>query len=385
MKKTYKHLETKVVHSGEPDPRIEGAVTMPIFQSATFEYRGEASYDDVRYVRLNNTPNHIVLHKKLAALENAESAVVAASGMAAITTALLTVLHAGDHLLVQECLYGGTRDFITGDFPSMGISYDFIRVEDPETWRSKLRTNTKAIYVEAISNPLMEVGELKQVVEFARASELVSMIDNTFASPSEFRPPEMGFDLSLHSCTKYLNGHSDVAAGACIGRTDLIERVLHKLNHLGGVLDPHACFLLHRGIKTLALRVRHQNDSAMKIAGFLEAHPRVQSVNYPGLESSDSHKRARSFFDGFGGMISFEIEGGLAQTRRFLDRISIPIVAPSLGGAETLVTLPATTSHVGMSTEHRRSLGISDSLIRVSVGLESADELIEDFDAALSE
>ena len=385
MKKTYKHLETKVVHSGEPDPRIEGAVTMPIFQSATFEYRGEASYDDVRYVRLNNTPNHIVLHKKLAALENAESAVVAASGMAAITTALLTVLHAGDHLLVQECLYGGTRDFITGDFPSMGISYDFIRVEDPETWRSKLRTNTKAIYVEAISNPLMEVGELKQVVEFARASELVSMIDNTFASPINFRPPEMGFDLSLHSCTKYLNGHSDVAAGACIGRTDLIERVLHKLNHLGGVLDPHACFLLHRGIKTLALRVRHQNDSAMKIAGFLEAHPRVQRVNYPGLESSDSHKRARSFFDGFGGMISFEIEDGLAQTHRFLDRISIPIVAPSLGGAETLVTLPATTSHVGMSTEHRRSLGISDSLIRVSVGLESADELIEDFDAALSE
>ncbi len=357
---------------------------MPIFQSATFEYDGEASYHGVRYVRLNNTPNHLVLHKKLAAIENAEAAVVTASGMAAITTALLTVLKTGDHLLIQDCLYGGTHDFITNDLPSLGVDHDFIEADDPGTWRKKLRTNTKAIYVETISNPLMQVGELKSVVEFARASGLVSMIDNTFASPINFRPAEIGFDLSLHSCTKYLNGHSDIGAGACIGRTDLIEKVLHKLNHLGGSLDPHACFLLHRGVKTLALRVGRQNDSALKIAQFLEGLPSVEAVNYPGLESNSSHGRARSFLDGFGGMISFEPRGGVEKAERFMKRISIPIVAPSLGGVETLVTRPATTSHSGMAAEDRRRLGISDGLVRVSVGIEATEELIDDFDSALS-
>ena len=384
MPRMFKRIETKVIHAGEPEPRIEGAVTMPIFQSATFEYGGEASYHDVRYVRLNNSPNHRVLHKKLAAIENAEAAVVASSGMAAITTTLLTLLKSGDHLLVQDCLYGGTHDFITSDFSSMGIDYDFIKADSPDTWRRKLRTNTKAIYVEAISNPLMQVGELKSVVDFARASGLVSMIDNTFASPINFRPAEIGFDLSLHSCTKYLNGHSDIGAGACIGRADLVERVLRKLNHLGGSLDPHACFLLHRGIKTLALRVRHQNGSALKIARFLEAHPSVERVNYPGLESHSSHARARSFFDGFGGMISFEVQGGVEKADRFMKRVSIPIVAPSLGGVETLITRPATTSHSGMSAEDRRGLGISDGLIRLSVGIEATEELIEDFESAFS-
>ena len=383
MTKVYKHLETKLIHAGEPDPPIEGAVSMPIFQSSTFEYSGATSYHDLKYIRLNNTPNHVALHQKLAALENAEAALVTASGMAVISTTLLTLLSSGDHVLAQDCLYGGTHDLITKDLPTLGISYDFIDADNPDSWEHQLRTDTKAIYVETMTNPLLQVGDLKAVVEFANAHGLVSVIDNTFASPVNFRPPEWGFDLSLHSCTKYLNGHSDIVAGAVIGRADLIEKITHKLNHLGGSLDPHACFLLHRGLKTLALRVRFQNESTLKIARFLEEHPAVKKVNYPGLRSHPRHQRACELFDGFSGMLSFELKGGVKAAERFMQNTTIPFVAPSLGGVESLITRPVTTSHSGMSPEDRKKLGISESLIRVSVGIEATEDIIEDFDQAL--
>jgi len=383
MSKTYKHLETKLIHAGEPEPLISGAVSMPIFQSSTFEYTGATSYHDLKYIRLNNTPNHIALHQKLAALENAEAALVTASGMAAITTTLLTILHSGDHLLAQECLYGGTHDFLTKDLEAFGISFDFIDGDDPDSWKHKLRPNTKAIYVETMTNPLLQVADLKAVVEFARTNGLLSLIDNTFASPVNFRPPEWGFDLSLHSCTKYLNGHSDIVAGAVIGRADLIEKITHKLNHLGGSLDPHACFLLHRGLKTLAVRMRYQNESALKIAKFLEGHPVVNRINYPGLESHPRHQRASELFDGFSGMLSFELNDGVQAAEHFIQNTTLPISAPSLGGVETLITRPATTSHSGMSPEERQALGISDTLIRLSVGIEATEDIIEDFDKAL--
>jgi len=383
MTKVYKHLETKLIHAGEPDPPIQGAVSMPIFQSSTFEYSGATSYHDLKYIRLNNTPNHVALHQKLAALENAKAALVTASGMAVISTTLLTLLSSGDHVLAQDCLYGGTHDLITKDLPTLGISYDFIDADNPDSWEHQLQPNTKAIYVETMSNPLLQVGDLKAVVEFANAHGLVSVIDNTFASPVNFRPPEWGFDLSLHSCTKYLNGHSDIVAGAVIGRTDLIEKITHKLNHLGGSLDPHACFLLHRGVKTLAVRVKYQNESTLKIALFLEKHPAVKKVNYPGLESHPRHQRACELFDGFGGMLSFELKGGVKAAERFIQNTTIPFVAPSLGGVESLITRPVTTSHSGMSPEDRKKLGISESLIRVSVGIEATEDIIEDFDQAL--
>ena len=381
--KTFKRIDTKVIHSGEPEPRVMGAVSIPIFQTAMFEYAGEESYHDIRYIRSNNCPNHLALHHKLAALENAEAALVTASGMAAITTSLLTVLSAGDHLLAQNCLYGGTHDFLTKDFAGFGLEFDFIDGDNPDSWKSKLRPSTKAIYVEAMSNPTMQVSDLKAAAAFAKEHGLVSLIDNTFPSPINFRPSEWGFDVSLHSCTKYLNGHSDIVGGACIGGADLIERIRHKLNHLGGSMDPHAAFLLHRGMKTLALRVRCQNDSALKIARFLEAHPAVERVNYPGLESHPGHQRARDLFDGFSGMLSFEVKGGVDAAERFMNKARLPIIAPSLGGVETLVTRPATTSHSGMSREDRARLGITDSLIRMSVGIEAAEELIEDLDQAL--
>lgn len=383
MSGPYKRLETKLVHAGEPRPRIDGAVEMPIFQSATFEYRGEKRYDDVRYLRLNNTPNHLALHGKLAALEGSEAALVTASGMAAISTALLTVLSAGDHLLAQSCLYGGTHDFVTREFAGLGLSFDFIDADRRDSWRAQLKPNTRAIYVEAMTNPLLEVADLKAVAEFARAHGLISIIDNTFASPVNFRPIEAGFDLVLHSATKYLNGHSDIVAGAVAGSAALIERIRHKANHLGGSLDPHAAFLLNRGLKTLALRVRYQNASTLRLAQFLEAHRAVARVHYAGLESHPRHERARSLFAGFGGVLSFELKGPPERADEFASRVRIPAIAPSLGGVHTLLTRPASTSHAGLSREDRERLGIGDGLLRLSVGVEATEDLLEDFAQAL--
>jgi cystathionine beta-lyase/cystathionine gamma-synthase len=376
-------IDTKLVHAGEPEPRIAGAVAMPVFQSVLYEGEGVVDYHDIQYIRLNNTPNHVVLHAKLAALESAEAALVTGSGMAAISTSLLTVLSSGDHLLVQDNLYGGTHDFVTQDLPAFGITYDFIDADDPASWPELLRRNTKAIYVEAMTNPLLQVADLAAVPRFAREHGLVSLIDSTFASPVNFRPPEHGFDLSLHSATKYLNGHSDIVAGAVIGRADLVEKVRHKLNHLGGSLDPHACFLLHRGLKTLALRVRFQNESTLAIARHLESAPGVARVNYPGLESHPRHARARELFSGFGGVVSFELDGGDAAAARFIERTKLPRRTVSIGGVETLITRPALSSHSGMSAEDRRRAGIVDSLIRLAVGIEATEDLLEDLDQAL--
>jgi len=379
----HKRLETRLIHAGEPDPLIQGAVSMPVFQSSTYEVTGRSSYHDVRYIRLNNTPNHAALHGKLAALEGGEAGLVMASGMAAISTTLLTLLKSGDHLLAQDCLYGGTHGLLTTEFPALGIDVDTISGDDPGSWEGKLRPETRVLYMETITNPLMQVACLEEAVRFARDHGLVSVIDNTFASPVNFRPLEHGFDLSLHSCTKYLNGHSDIVAGAVIGRADLVEKITHRLNHLGGSLDPHACYLLHRGMKTLAVRVDHQNRSAMAIANFLDSHPEVERVFYPGLENDPGSERARRLLDGFGGMISFETKGGEERADRFIAETSIPICAPSLGGVETLITRPVTTSHAGVPPEELRRMGIAGGLIRLSVGLESTEDLIEDFESAL--
>jgi len=384
MSHTRKHLDTIAVHAGTPTPRVLGAVVTPIFQSAMYEDDGAGAYHDIRYIRLNNTPNHAAVQAKLAALEGAEAALVTSSGMAAITTALLTVLRAGDHLLIQNSLYGGTHAFVTRDLEGLGISFSFIADDDPGSWEAKLTPATRAIYVETISNPLMRVPDLEAVAAFAKKHGLVSMIDNTFATPVNFRPVERGFDLSLHIATKYLNGHSYVASGAVVGAEGLVGRIKYKLDHLGGSLDPHACFLLERGMKTLALRVRRQNENAQKLASALDAHAAVARVHYPGLVGHPAHARSARLFDGMGGMLSLELAGGLGATDRFMHALTIPAVAPSLGGVESLVTRPALTSHSDLPPEERRALGITDSLVRVSVGIEAADDLVEDFEQALS-
>ena len=376
-------LNTKLIHAGEPKKRYGGAVSMPIFQSSTFEFGGQTDYHDLKYIRLNNTPNHIVLHEKLAALEGAEAALVTASGMAAISASFLTFLKSGDHFLAHESLYGGTHDLINKDFPDLGIECDFIDGCDPNGWEEKLRSETKLIYVETITNPLLDVLDLNAVVDFAKKNNLLSLIDNTFASPVNYRPIENGFDLSLHSATKYLNGHTDIVAGAVIGSKELVTQVRHKLNHLGGSLDPNACFLMHRGIKTLGLRMERQNYNSFEVAKFLENHPRVARVNHPGLESSDSHDRANELLDGTSGMVSFEIDGSIEEANLFMSHLNLFINTASLGGVESLVTRPVQTSHSGMAPEERLAAGIQDELIRLSIGIEDVEDLIADLGQAL--
>ena len=259
---------------------------------------------------------------------------------------------------------------------------DFTDADRADEWQAAVRPSTRMVYVESISNPLMEVPDLEAVVEFARRNELVTVIDSTFASPVNFRPAEIGFDLVVHSATKYLNGHSDIVAGAVMGRAELVTRVRELQLHLGAALDPHACFLLERGLKTLTLRVRRQSETALRLARFLADHPRVRRVAYAGLESDPGHAVASRLFSGCGGMLSFHaVDAEVAE--RFLGAVRIPLHAASLGAVESLVVRPSRSSHLGMEPEERERLGITDDLIRVSVGIEDADELIADFAQAL--
>jgi cystathionine beta-lyase/cystathionine gamma-synthase len=373
---------TKAIHAGALHPRIEGAITTPIFQSSTYEYHGEL-YHSVGYLRLSNSPNHVVLGERLAALEGSEAALATGSGMASISAILLTVLGTGDHMLVQDCLYGGTTGLLTNEFPRLAISHTPIDPQAPESWKEGLEPNTKVIYVETLTNPLVQMADLEAVVAFARDQGLVSVIDNTFASPINFRPAELGFDFVLESATKYINGHTDICAGVVAGSEEGVWNVKLTLDHLGGVLDSHACFLLERGLKTLPMRVRQQNASAHGIAQFLEAHPAVAKVHYPGLESHAQHERAARLLDGFGGMLSFELEGGVEDAEDFLARLTIPAHAASLGGAESLIVRPSAATHGALSAEERARSGISETLIRFSVGLEDAEDLIQDLTQAL--
>jgi cystathionine beta-lyase/cystathionine gamma-synthase len=376
--------DTLLVHAGEPRPRNNGAVAMPIYQSSTFEETDARGYHDIRYARLSNTPSHESLHAKLAALEGAEAALATASGMAAVSASLFSLLRAGDHVLAQEGLYGGTHDLMTRDLPRLGIEVTFVPGDDGAAWRKAATPRTRVFYVESVTNPLVRIADLLAVTAFARERGLVSVIDNTFATPLGFRPIRHGFDLVLHSATKYLNGHSDLIAGAIMGSTARVREVKRTLDHLGGSLDPHACFLLQRGLKTLGVRFRQQCATALQIAQFLERHRGVARVNHPGLASHPQHARARELFAHFGAMLSFEPKGGVDAAERMFSRLTLPLHAPSLGGPETLVTRPAASSHVGLSTEDRARIGISDALVRVSIGLEAPEDLIEDFDKALA-
>ena len=361
---------------------MRGAVITPIFQSANYEQADPETYSAVTYARLNNTPNHLALAKKIAAVEGTASATVAASGMAAITGALLSVLGSGDHLLVQQTVYGGTRTFLSNDARRLGIHHTDIDPRRPDTWRTALTENTKAIYVEGLSNPLLGVGDLPEIIAFAREHRLVSLIDNTFLSPVLFRPAELGFDLVLHSATKYLNGHSDIVAGAVAGSAERVAAVVHQLNHFGGSLDPHACFLLERGMKTLGLRIRHQADAAKKVAHALCGHPAISKVIYPGLPDHPDHALASELFEGFGAMVSFRAQDGDIASR-FVDNVRIPVHAASLGGVESLVVQPARSTHLGVPVAEREAGGITDDLVRISVGIEDTDELIADLLRAL--
>jgi cystathionine beta-lyase/cystathionine gamma-synthase len=375
---------TTAIHAGELEPRIEGAIGTPIFQASTYEYHGE-EYHQTRYMRLSTSPNHQVLAARLASLEGAEAALATGSGMAAISAALLSVLSAGDHILVQDCLYGGTTGLLTNELARLDITHTHIDPQDPASWSALLRPTTRAIYVESLTNPLVQMADVEAVVAFAREHGLVSFIDNTFANPVNFRPAELGFDLVMESCTKFMNGHTDIIAGSVAGSAEMVAKAKATLDHLGGVLDTHTCFLLERGLKTLPLRMREHNKNGMAVARFLEDHPAVERVSYPGLESHPQHKRARRLLQGFGGMVAFEMKGGVEAADRFLSRLQIPAVAVSLGGAESLIVRPAVAIHGDLPPEERARSGITDGLIRFSVGLEDSADLLADLEQALSD
>lgn len=374
-----KDLSTVAIHGGE-HRRIEGAVTLPIFQSSTYEFQGHESYYDIKYARLNNSPNHLALHEKLALLEGGEAALVLGSGMAAISTAVMALLENGDHIVAHKTLYGASMALFGSELKRFGITCDF---GDTHELPTLIRPNTKMIYVESITNPLMEVIDFAAVTELARKHRLLAMIDNTFATPVNFRPLEHGFDVVVHSATKYLNGHSDVVAGCVVGSASLVKKIHHMAVYLGGTLDPHACSLLLRGIKTLVVRVEKQNQSALKLARFLRDQSQVARVHYPGLETHATFQAAQKYFHGAGGMISFELRDA-AKVDAFMRRLKVIVQAPSLGGVESLVVLPAKTSHAGLTREQRLKCGVSDGLIRFSVGLEEVSELIRDLEQALA-
>lgn len=375
-------LDTRSVHAGEPRPRIEGAVTLPVFQTATYTH--ETPEEPPRYIRYSDSPNHDALHDKLAALAGTDDALVTASGMAAISTALLSVLDAGDHLVAPQGLYGGTLALFDTWLPRFDITHTLVDADDRAAWEAALQPNTAALYAESITNPLLAVRDLEMMTDVAESHDLVSLIDNTFASPVNLRPAALGFDVVLHSATKYLGGHSDLAAGAIAGPTALMGGVRETAKLLGGMLDPHACFLLHRSLKTLGVRVRQQNETAHAVADALSGHRATDRVRYPGLASHPHHDRARALLDGFGGMVSFDVLPAV-DLETFFEALSLPVRAPSLGGVETLITQPVHTSHRGVAPEARAALGITDRLVRLSVGLEGTEDLVEDVTTALSD
>jgi cystathionine beta-lyase/cystathionine gamma-synthase len=376
-------MDTVAVHGGERRPGPDGSVVFPIFQGTVYEIEPGTDYHDMKYLRLNSTPSQVYLHDKLAALEGAEAAVATSSGMAAVTTILLSLLRAGDHLLASDCLYGGTHDFLTERAAGLGWSVTFVDAGRPETWAAARTERTRAFLVETITNPLMRVGALDQVAEFGRREGIVTVIDNTFASPVNFRPLAAGFDVVFHSATKYLGGHSDLVAGAVMASADRIEQVRKALNLFGASLDPNPGFLLARGIKTLALRVQAQNANALALARFLQDHPAVAAVNYPGLDTHPDHQHAARLLSGFGGMLSLRLHGGEQAAQALLDAVTLAYSAPSLGGVESLVTRPAITSHAGMSEQDRDRIGITSDLIRISAGIEGTQDLIDDYAQAL--
>ena len=333
------------------------------------------------YTRYGN-PTLAIAEKKIAALEGAEAAVVTASGMAAISCALLGALKTGDEVISTAQLYGGSYRLMRDIFPDMGIGVHRIPTS-LEGAEHAVTPRTKALYIETPTNPTLRLVDLEKALAFAKKHKLISIIDNTFATPVLQKPIEMGYDMVVHSATKYMGGHSDVIAGAAAGSKHWMERVRHMVIYLGGSMDPEAAFLLVRGMKTMALRVTRQCENAQAVAEFLEKHRKVAGVHYPGLKSHPDHEMAKRQMKGFGSMLAFDMKGGLAEARRFCDRVKLFLLAASLGGVESLVVLPIYTSHYNMSEKELAECGVTPGTVRVSVGLEDADDLIADLEQAL--
>ena len=381
---------TLAIHGGEPKHGRNASVTTPIVRTANFTFAStaemkrwaEGKSKAYIYTRYGN-PTLAVAEAKIAELENAEAALVTASGSAAISSALLSVLRAGDELIATRQLYGGSFSLMRDILPRMGIRAHHVDT-DLEGVDRLVNSKTRAIYVESPTNPTLGLVDLKKVVSLARKHKLFSLIDNTFATPILQKPLDLGFDLVLHSATKYLAGHSDIVAGAVAGSRERVRKVREIMISLGGSMDPDPAYLLIRGLKTLEIRVRRQCASAMAVARFLERHPKVARVHYPGLTSHPGYSLAKRQMNGFGGMLAFDLKGGRTAARRFCDRTEIFLLAASLGGVESLIVLPIYTSHYRMSTAELSAAGVRPGTIRMSVGLEDPGDLLADLKSALA-
>jgi methionine-gamma-lyase len=381
---------TLAIHAGEAHTGVNGPVVAPVARTSNFTF---ASSEEMKrwaegkssayiYTRYAN-PTLAVAEQKIAALEGAEAAVVAASGMAAISSALLSVLRVGDELIATRQVYGGSYRLMRDVFPRFGITVRHVEA-DLKGIERMVNPRTKALYVETPTNPTLRIVDLRKAAAFAKEWGVVSVVDNTIASPVLQKPIQMGFDIVVHSATKFLAGHSDIVAGAAAGSRVLMDKVRSNIIYLGGSMDPGAAFLLTRGIKTLRIRVERQCRTAMEVAKYLARHPKVSRVHYPGLTSHPDHKLARRQMQGFGALLSFDLKGGLQAARRFCDRIRLFLLAASLGGVESLVILPIYTSHYNMSLEELRAAGVEPGTVRVSIGLEDPADLIEDLRQALA-
>ncbi len=388
MKKHEFHRETEAVHGGASLHKKNGPLSTPIYQTSTFEVTDNkeqvrATETDRFYTRYGN-PTHTVVENVIAQLEGTDAALLFSSGMAAITTSMLALVKAGDHIVAQRDIYGGVTKFLSQWLPRLGVETTFVDINDIEQHERAIRPNTKILHIESPTNPTVRVVDLEKIAALARKHRLISTIDSTFATPINCRPAEWGIDLVLHSATKYFGGHSDLICGIATGRRDLIDQIHHVRTTLGCSMDPHAAFLLLRGIKTLAVRVDRQNESALKVAEFLSRQPKVTRVHYPMLKDHPEYALAKKQMAGAGGVVSFEIDGSGEDACRVAEALNLFTLAPSLGGVDSLVSIPVLTSHAMIDPELRRKMGVTEQMIRLSVGVENVDDLIADLEKGLT-
>jgi len=380
--------ETKAVRAGTDLTKKNAPMATPIYQTSTFEVADNEEQlrvtpTDMFYSRYGN-PTNTVAEKAIAELEGTERALLFASGMNAITTSVLALLKAGDHVVAQRDIYGGAAKFFGQWLPKLGIETTFVDTTEYEQHERVIRSNTRLLYLESPTNPTLRVVDLRRAVSIAKKHKLLTMIDSTFATPINCHPAEFGIDLVMHSGTKYFGGHHDLICGIVAGREELIDKIHGTRTTLGGTMDPHAAFLLLRGMRTIAVRVERQNQNALQVAQFLSTSPAVRSVHYPFLESHPQHALAKTQMSGGGGMVSFEVEGTGDDARKLSESLDLFTLAPSLGGVDSLVCIPVLTSHAMIPAEHRQKMGVTEQLIRLSVGIENADDLIADLEQALA-
>jgi cystathionine gamma-synthase len=387
MKRHNHHSETKAVRGAADLDKKNGPMATPIYQTSTFEVvdndeQVRTTGSDHYYTRYGN-PTNTVAEKTIAGLEGVDAALTFSSGMGAITTTIMALLKSGDHVVAQRDIYGGANKFLAQWLPKMGIETTFVDTTDYAQHARAICPTTKLLYLESPTNPTLRVVDFKKTAGLAKEHKLLSMIDSTFGTPINQQPAQFGIDLVMHSGTKYLGGHSDLICGAIAGRRDLIERIWETRTVLGNCMDPHAAWMLVRGLKTLAVRVPRQNDNALRVAEFLAEHGKVRSVHYPFLKSHPQYEVACEQMSGGGGMVSFEVEGSGEDARRVSEAMRLFTLAPSLGSVESLVSIPVLTSHAMISAEARAKMGVTEQMIRLSVGIENADDLIADLERAL--